>query len=334
MLDADLPEHAVTLLRALDATDSIAEAALPFDSVALQKVIDWLALRGVHIEQIAGCDVPATVKLTHRVDLLDVVKIERRLKPSAAFSIRSLETLPSVGSTNERLMVAEWDDWAPGDVRVCTAEYQSEGRGRRGKSWVGAYGRNIYLSLGIVLDERVVLDGFSLMVGIVLAERIRDLGIGEVGVKWPNDVLINRRKVAGILVQAKSLGNGRRLIVPGIGINVVATSEFQAERIDQAWTSLEAEGMVDFGRNELIGVLVSDLLDNVERFAEGGFAAFSTRWQELDVLAGCPVSLNPVQAIAGGIVRGVDVDGSLLVEADGAVHRVLSADVSVRATSS
>jgi BirA family biotin operon repressor/biotin-[acetyl-CoA-carboxylase] ligase len=212
------------------------------------------------------------------------------------------------------------------DGTVVVADSQTAGRGRRGRRWVDEPGASLLVS--IVLRPRLEparLPGLSLAAGVAVAEALtRAAGLSP-RLKWPNDVLVGGRKIAGILLESRASGvgeGGRVTVVLGIGINL-AQRLFPVE-LGQRATSV----WLASGRGVDREVLLAALLDAVgewrRRLEYRGFAAVRTRWRELSDTLGRSVTVDGVS----GVAVDVDVDGALVVnDAEGRRHRVVAGDV-------
>jgi BirA family biotin operon repressor/biotin-[acetyl-CoA-carboxylase] ligase len=261
--------------------------------------------------------------------LLDEQRILDGLPVALRAQLRSLTLLRLVDSTNRFLLE---DESAGADgIHVCLAESQTAGRGRRGRSWVSPFGANLYLSvLRAYALAPESLQGLSLAVGIATAGALQSLGVRGLALKWPNDVLLDGKKVGGILLEVSGTGAGSR-VVAGIGVNVAMPADAGAS-IDQAWTDLAAHG-VHPDRNRLAAQVLGEVITAGELFADAGFEAFRGAWQGLDAVRDREVALQDGENILHGIARGVDASGALLLEVDGRLERIVSGDISLRVTS-
>jgi BirA family biotin operon repressor/biotin-[acetyl-CoA-carboxylase] ligase len=154
-------------------------------------------------------------------------------------------------------------------------------------------------------------------------------------VKWPNDLVWQRRKLGGLLLQLRSETGGPASIVAGLGINVALPQEARDSLITPGAQPVadlaEALGRRLPGRNELAATLTAAMLDTFEEFARAGYAAFAPRWAALDALAGAPVRVAQADGEVEGEACGTDDDGALLVRVAGQLRRFHSGDVSLRA---
>ena len=206
-------------------------------------------------------------------------------------------------------------------------EFQSAGRGRRGKVWLGDYGRNIAMTLGIELQTNLnALGGLSSVVGLALLQALELEGV-DAQLKWPNDVWVKEQKLAGILVELVPTKTGT-LAVVGIGINADLTNA-QASKIDQSVTSLRRLG-ASISRDDLVVAVCTSLLENFDVYSRDGFAPFLEAFDS----AHCLHDQAAILVLGGesqeGIVRGVDITGGLRFEQNGVTRVVTSGEVSLR----
>jgi BirA family biotin operon repressor/biotin-[acetyl-CoA-carboxylase] ligase len=227
----------------------------------------------------------------------------------------------STGSTNDDARALASQGCAHGSL--VTADEQTSGRGRSGQRWHSPPGANVYLS--VVLRPRLaphLASPFTLCVGLVVAELV-EARIGRMAsLKWPNDVLVDGRKIAGVLVEAQIRGDRLASLVVGVGLDV-ETVDFPPP-LDAIATSLAQLGAVDRDRSILAAELTARIVEAAARFEAHGLAAFLPAIAVRDALAGTRVRVGDVE----GLARGLDVDGALLVaQGDGRDARVVSGTV-------
>ena len=254
-----------------------------------------------------------------------------RLPLSAYVSSRldRLEVLREIDSTSEYLKRTKSQHKARG-IRACAAEWQSSGRGRRGRRWVSPYGTNLYLSLAMQLSKATLRSGgLSLAAAVAVLRALQGCGVGDLGVKWPNDIFHRRRKIAGILLDLSGESCGPFYAVLGIGLNL-KIPESAARQIDQPWADLSQCG-VKLERNNLAGMVLEALVRAIDTFGEKGLEAFIHEWSQFDLLSGRAVELHyDNEPMITGIARGIDASGALLIEKNGVTSRFHSGEVSVR----
>ena len=234
--------------------------------------------------------------------------------------------LPVIDSTNQYLL-DRIGTLQSGDA--CVAEYQQAGRGRRGRKWFSPFGANLYLSMYWRLEQGpAAAIGLSLVIGIVMAEVLRDLGASQVRVKWPNDLYLQDRKLAGILVELTGKTGDAAQIVIGAGINL-AMRKVESDVINQGWINLQEAGIA-IDRNTLAARLINDLRAALELFEQEGLTPYLSRWEKLDNFINRPVKLIIGDKEIVGISRGIDIQGALLLEQNGATKAWMGGEISLR----
>jgi BirA family transcriptional regulator, biotin operon repressor / biotin---[acetyl-CoA-carboxylase] ligase len=301
-------------------------AVLSISRAAVWKRLQQLEAWGVALEARRG----SGYRLESPIDLLDAAGIRRRLPPEVSASLRVLEVHEALESTSDRLLAAR--ELPPGSFDACLAEFQSAGRGRRGRRWVAPFASGLCLSLSwSYRDAPATLGALSLAAGVAALRALRRLDVGGLSLKWPNDIVQADAKLGGILVDLRGEAAGPALVVVGVGVNVclprAARSALAAEGV--AAVDLATLGTAP-ARNALAAVLIAELHQALGEFGARGMAAFADEWVAADALAGRAVRVLHGGQQLEGIARGVDADGALLLEADGYRRRIVSGEVSVR----
>lgn len=272
-------------------------------------------------------------RLPRPMDLLTGDGVMDALDPATRQALDSLEVLLSTASTSDRLAASSSP--SPGGLRVCLAEHQSAGRGRRGRRWLSPLGSGICLSMAWSYEVPPPdLAALGLVVALAVTAALRDLGRGPVWVKWPNDVMAHTGKVAGILVDVAGEAGGPLRVVIGIGLNVHTTVGLDAGVTAEggaAPAALDQLGPAPVpARNQVVASLLGALRRHLTAFAEQGFGPFSADFSRQDYLLGRLVSIRSGACCLEGTARGIGADGALLVEAQGTVNRVVAGDVTLR----
>ena len=244
---------------------------------------------------------------------------------AASTSGVAVEVVRETGSTNADLMARAAQLDAP---LLLVAEHQSAGRGRAGRSWLSSPEGSLTFSLAWRFDGGPqALSGLPLAIGVALAETLATLG-QQVQLKWPNDLLKDGDKLAGILVETQAAPGGGTWTVVGIGLNLLMPDAMEAQ------LGRSAAGVPWLARMErelLLAVLLDGLAGALREFAARGFAAFTARWNRHHGWQGETVVL-----LDAGVVRhqgraaGVDDSGRLLLDTDEGRVAVLAGDVSLR----
>lgn len=285
----------------------------------LQALAEWGL--DVHAVPGKGYRLAAPLELLRREAVLEALDHESR--PLLA----ELEVHPQLGSTNTHLGTRLA---ALTSGHACLAEYQTAGRGRRGRSWVSPFGANIYLSLLWRFSlSPSSLGGLGLAVGVAVARALHEAGLQEIGLKWPNDILWRGRKLAGTLLEMSGEASGPVAVVIGIGLNVRMPAPAGAA-IDQAWVDLETAVGGGVSRNATAGLLLHHLLLTMRQYQTAGLAPFLEEWRRRDLIAGRTVHLQLANRTLTGVAQGVDHTGALLLRDRGTVTSHTAGEVSVR----
>jgi BirA family biotin operon repressor/biotin-[acetyl-CoA-carboxylase] ligase len=248
------------------------------------------------------------------VEPLDSDRITASLPKAVRAWLKSLEIFAEIDSTSLHLARAAQSGSIDGHVVV--ADFQTAGRGRRGRTWTANAGANVAVSIGHVLDVPVARVGaLSLVVGLAVADALDCAGVRGVGLKWPNDVLLRGGKLGGILVELMASTAPVSVII-GIGLNVALDAATRAH-IATAVAAITDDGTrVD--RNALIGSVIARVHEFTQAFENTGFGPFRTLWESMNVHAGCDVDVLTGTSRIGGRVLGVTDAGELRLEtADG-----------------
>ena len=296
---------------------------------AVWKQLQCLEAWGIEIVAVTG----KGYKLQRALQLLDQTQIQSALLPAVAALVQRLEVHDELASTNSYLLdIAQQQ---PASAWVCLAEYQTAGKGRRGRTWVSPFGHNIYLSLlWRFQDGPAAIAGLSLAIGVAVIRALRQAGITEVGLKWPNDIYWRGRKLAGILIEVSGESSGPCHAVIGLGLNLYLPP-VQAEAIEQAWVDLQQilGEQIALQRNRWVALLLNEIVPVVADYQTRKLSDYVNEWRTYDCLAGQAVNIFMGEQVFAGIVRGVDNQGLLLLEDDaGNLRAFASGEVSFRAS--
>jgi BirA family biotin operon repressor/biotin-[acetyl-CoA-carboxylase] ligase len=242
----------------------------------------------------------------------------------------SIDVMDSVESTNTLLM-RRAAAGAPGGA-VIAAEWQTAGRGRRGRAWHALPGAALTFSLLWRFEQGAgLLAGLSLAVGVAVTCALAQSGVRDAGLKWPNDVLWRGRKLAGILIEMQGDMLGPSAAVIGIGLNCRMPAAL-LDRIEQPAVDIATAGGAAPDRNRLLAHLLIELDRVLTVFARDGFAPFREEWQRSHVYQGKPVKIAlPDGGVVNGTAEGVAENGALLLATQSGQLRFHSGDVSLRA---
>lgn len=282
--------------------------------------------------------------LNNRFDVLKQQQIIDRIRSTSLLLKKQnidLEFIPEIDSTNDYLIEKEID---LDTYAVCIAEQQLKGRGRntvsKQKSWYSPFGNNVYCSIAWhYAGNKNALIGLSLVAGISVAETLVDFRVANVSLKWPNDVLIDGRKIAGILTESYGEADGTSKLIIGFGVNVhnqYSSEQMQlnADNIQKPWTNMsENIDTLDtthtLSRSELISSLVQNFIRNYEKFISTGLCQFLEKWQQYDGLLQKNITVDIAGTIEKGKYLGINEQGALLVEINDKLKAFYSGEVSV-----
>ncbi|GHC27528.1 bifunctional ligase/repressor BirA [Kushneria pakistanensis] len=302
--------------------------------IGVSRTAVWKQLRkleglGLSVETVRGCG----YRLLDPPEPLRGADIVAGLSRSARQHLRHLFVEDSIGSTNTFLL----DRFAQGagHGEVCLAEWQSAGRGRRGRSFYSEWGGNIHFSIGWQFESGVgALEGLSLAVGVAMADLLSERGI-HVALKWPNDLLISTpegvAKLGGILVEVRGDTSGPCQVVIGVGVNIRLSSKGRAG-IEQPVAAL-TELAPGVSRNTLVSAMIEAHIQMLERFEKTGFATWRDRWNGYHIYQDKTVCIYQGKTVSEGIAKGVDDAGNLIVDINGMCKRFTGGEVSLRGCS-
>lgn len=303
--------------------------------LGISRAAVWNAIQqaqelGVEIHSVHG----KGYRLASPMDFLDSARIKAALNgggiqtaPHSAGSHLQLELLESTASTNSLLMKRASEN-APHGTCIA-AEIQQAGRGRRGREWVAPLGSGLTFSLLWRFSQgAAALGGLSLAVGVALVRALDEAGIQRLALKWPNDVLLEGRKLAGVLIELQGEMQGPTAAVIGIGLN---TRLSHTARVAIGQPAADLADHPALSRNALLAGLLRHLHDVLSEFEQQGFTSLREEWQSLHAYQGQPVNLSlPDGSSVAGVVSDIDMDGMLLVNVGGRVRRFSTAEISLR----
>ena len=289
----------------------------------------WNAVRALEASGLAVYKVHGRgYRLPAPLTLLDRSLVERAL--GAAASRFALEVVEVASSTNA-LLLERVAAGAPSGS-VIAAEWQSAGRGRRGRAWhTGIGGALAFSLLWRYAQGASALSGLSLAAGVALARALNTIAGLHVGLKWPNDIVAEGKKLGGILIELSGDMLGPSAAVIGIGLNIRLSRSVRLA-IDQPATDIESLTEQRVDRNALLAALLVELDRALSVFAADGFAPFRAEWERYHAHQGAIVTLLlPDGRSERGQVRGVAEDGALVLDTRGGRKVFRSGEVSLRA---
>jgi BirA family biotin operon repressor/biotin-[acetyl-CoA-carboxylase] ligase len=271
----------------------------------------------------------STLILNSGKDILDEASIRSELLLwLSEFQISTLdvEIHRVISSTNDVVMqrLAE----SRSSQILCAAEMQTAGKGRRGRRWVSPFGSNIYLTYGRFVRRNLSgFGGLSLVVGMLAVDVLRSMGLQNVGLKWPNDIMLDGGKLGGILLELRASEARGIGLVAGVGLNLSLKAE-EASSIDQPWSAISSQ--LAMPRNILLGRLGGMMVNVIQAFEDVGFDSFVDKWGEYNLYAGQQINVIRGSEIISGVDNGVDRDGNLLLRTETGLEVHNSGEVSVR----
>lgn len=252
-----------------------------------------------------------------------------------------LESIDQSPSTNEDLMV-RWragELWEPIARKAIT---QTSGKGRLGRAWISHAKQALTFSVAYPFKKRIAeLSGLSLACGLAVIKGIsqasgisqQDLKNAGLGLKWPNDIFLNDKKLAGMLLEGGQLDASQSTwIVIGIGINLTADESLE-NSIKRPIASLDQISQIKSMDADVLWLaILKELAKTIEVFEQHSFVKFQDEWNSWDIYTNqnCAIVQNE-QIQLEGLERGVDAEGHLLIESDNKIQKVISGDVSLKA---
>jgi BirA family biotin operon repressor/biotin-[acetyl-CoA-carboxylase] ligase len=292
---------------------------------------------GVQIECVSG----RGYRLQYPVHLHIASKIKASLDGSLVRSLKELSCQHEIASTNQAMHSFELP--AEGQFSVLTAERQTAGRGRRGRTWVAPYASNITMSLLWNFQGGMQNVGLlSPFLAVQIAQVLTEMGLSRVQVKWPNDIYCDGQKLAGILIECSGEVNANCRMVVGLGLNVFMSqrsSETSQQMIDQVWTDMITQyPEMTLGRDEIASACINALANALKRYENQdgrSYEAFSMdfcdTWHQWDWLANKAVRVESETSTIHGVAAGITHAGGLRLLMPEGEQEILMGEVSVRA---
>ncbi|MCP4002371.1 MAG: biotin--[acetyl-CoA-carboxylase] ligase [Gammaproteobacteria bacterium] len=293
-----------------------------------------------NIRQLSSLDIEVVAqagkgyRLAAPLEMLDKFQINNSLNDRTRQLCEPPEILWISESTSDHLL--KKPSPSPGVAHVCLAEYQSSGRGRRGRQWFAPAGHGICLSVARKFSMSPAnLSCLGLAVGVGVLRALRSAGAAGAQLKWPNDIVANGCKLAGILIDVQGEAGGPLYVVAGVGVNYHLNH--LAEKAVVASGGIAPACMTDVagvevaGRNQTAALLINEICAVLADFSKDGFTSLADEWGAADYLAGQRINVQLDDAVLSGVARGITEDGRLRLEANGKLHLLVTGDVSVRA---
>ena len=300
--------------------------ALGVSRSAVWKQMQLVQVLGLEVYSVKG----RGYRIPGGVDLLDAEQLIAGLNAGVADSVDLQSIELTIPSTNAAALAGI--ALPVNGSRLYVAEQQTAGRGRRGRQWVSPFAANLYFSLTWQFTSGVAaLEGLSLVVGVALLRGLRQLGLDDVSVKWPNDLLWRNRKLAGVLLEMVGDASGECNVVIGIGMNVNMPRQ-EMHEVEQPWVDMTEILGEPPSRTEVLAALVNALIPTLEEFVEKGFESLRDEWQAANSFQDQSVVLQTAQHNIQGVCRGVNDTGALLLETVNGLEAFHGGEVSLRAS--
>lgn len=289
---------------------------------AVWQRVQELERLGIPLHRVRG----RGYRVPNGLDLLEESLVSGLMSAAAKARFGAPEFFLQTSSTNDRALEA-----AAGEARsyLCLAEQQGAGRGRRGRAWASPFAANIYLSLLQRFDGGAgSVEGLSLAIGLAVARHLVGIGVPGVALKWPNDVLADGRKLAGVLIEISGDLAGEFSVVIGVGVNVRMAG--RDVEIDQPWIDL-ASLLDDVPKRAVIAAgLIDSMATVLAEFERDGFSGLRSEWQSFDHMTGLPVRLTTGDFSLDGICIGVDDRGGIGLRGQAGDQYFYGGEISVR----
>ncbi|SEI89205.1 BirA family transcriptional regulator, biotin operon repressor / biotin-[acetyl-CoA-carboxylase] ligase [Allopseudospirillum japonicum] len=303
--------------------------AIGVSRTAVWKQLKKLETLGLEVEATKGLG----YRFNHPLDLLNQHTLFAYIPEDKKNYIGDLDIQSVTDSTNQSIL----DEFKQIKFRSKTAyiklaEMQTGGRGRRGRTWLSPYARSLSLSMGWQFEQGVqALEGLSLAVGVCVARVLAAYGI-QVDLKWPNDVLAQGAKLAGILVELAGDLSGPCQVVLGIGLNYSLTEQ-EKQSLTQpviGITDLVRQPNLLKTRNQLAADLIVSLLDLFNSFEKTGFQPYQNDWNQHHAYTNQEVYLILGHKKEKVLALGVDERGALKIQRDGQCEHLQGGEISIR----
>ena len=270
-------------------------------------------------------------RLPGGINLLQKSQLQSMFSDVVAAELSEVELALSLPSTNR--LAAEQAQQGDCHGRLYIAEQQTAGRGRRGREWASPFARNLYFSLTWSFSGgAAALEGLSLVVGLAVLKGLAAEGVEGVELKWPNDLLYQGRKLAGVLLEMSGDASGQCQVVIGVGVNVAMPAEAAVD-VTQPWTDLQRISEREMDRNRILASLVNSLVPMLQQFERHGFEVFREQWQQYNAHQGQQVRLATERFSQQGECVGVDRTGALLLRTGEGVRAFHGGELSLRPVS-
>ena len=297
---------------------------LDISRAAVWKKIRKIRTLGLSLESKKG----QGYRIIGGLDLLKKEDIYDNLSSVVKPLVSNLEVLSTTTSTNTlaRKNAEKFDS----SGRIILSEAQTDGRGRRGKSWVSPYGCNLYLSIVWGFSGGIQeIEGLSLAVACSVLKGLKKCGADNIELKWPNDLIHKKKKIGGILLEIVGDPSGYCQVIIGVGINVNMPKIYSGY-IDREWANTKKLLNPGVSRNKLASMIIEQLLLLLFDYKKSKSLSYRDQWLMYDNSIGKKVELIMMNNTVEGIVRGIDLSGGLILEVDGIEKIFSGGEISLR----
>lgn len=285
--------------------------------------------KNINILRDTGYIIESSNKSGHRLtssnNILNEFAVRQNLTTSV-FGKRDIHIFESIGSTNiEAFQLATAG--AP-EGTIVLADSQNAGKGRMGRAWSSPSGKNVYIS--VILRPTIppyLAPRLTIVTAVALSDTLKDAGVPEHRIKWPNDILVKDKKLSGILTEMKGDTDAIEFIITGIGININATLDDYPPELHSTVTSLNIILNRITDRNDFIALLLSNFEKNYNRFLQGEFSGILTTWKEQADIVNREIKVQQFNEIFSGRVIDLNEDGNLIVDTGVEIRTVNSGDI-------
>lgn len=290
----------------------------------ISKRVAYWQQQGLDIDTVTG----KGYRLQQPIQWLNRQAIWQAIPHQTQTLITEFELQAQVSSTND--VVAQQLKQKQQSGVVCLAEMQQAGRGRRGRTWVSPPAGTFYGSVGWIYPQGFqVLEGLSLAVGVAAIEALASCGVEGLSLKWPNDILWQGKKLAGVLIEMSAEVDGACYVVVGVGVNLALPQSSKVHITQQAVDVKEIIGrFVD--RQQITVALISYIVSLLADYAQQGFGAWRSKWQAYDALYGQNVHILGFAEPMEGVAQGIDATGAFLIQTATGLQAISGGEVSVR----
>lgn len=288
---------------------------------AVWKLVHSLEKFGLDVYSVKG----KGYRLSKGFELLEKQKLIANISPAQLKKRITLRTFNEINSTNQYLLERSIEEDISGTIVL--GEYQSEGRGRRGSHWLSPFGAGLNLSIGWRFDNPVdSLTLLSMTAAVAVIHTLNRLDIPGAGVKWPNDIYCQGRKLGGILIEMRGESAGPCVVVIGVGINI-ALPDSVISSANQVWIDLASIKSPTPSKNTLAAILISELVQFLDSYNQETVNNILNVWRQHDCFKDKIVTLTLPNKSVRGCVSGIDDNGALLLSVNNKIQKFTAGEI-------